>query len=51
MDKEKFLKTGWQLMRPVYQMDKRMFTPPSQDPDAELAPPPSDDDIQVVLFT
>ncbi|KAK3894252.1 hypothetical protein Pcinc_001971 [Petrolisthes cinctipes] len=44
MSLETFLTSGWAMMRPVYLLDKRMFTPPSSTPTPEipeeLAPPP-----------
>lgn len=45
MTLENFLSTGWPMMRPVYRMDRRMFTPPSTTTEApsleeELSPPP-----------
>ncbi|XP_045132531.1 glucosidase 2 subunit beta-like isoform X1 [Portunus trituberculatus] len=44
MSLETFISTGWAMMRPVYLMDKRMFTPPSTTPppqaEEELTPPP-----------
>lgn len=44
MSLETFISTGWPMMRPVYLMDKRMFTPPSTtaspQPEEELTPPP-----------
>ncbi|KAK8751102.1 hypothetical protein OTU49_013023 [Cherax quadricarinatus] len=43
MSKDDFFNSGWLMMRPVYNMDKRMFTPPSSTPtppEESLTPPP-----------
>ncbi|XP_045592819.1 glucosidase 2 subunit beta isoform X2 [Procambarus clarkii] len=43
MSKDTFLNSGWLMMRPIYTMDKGMFTPPSSTPsppEKTLAPPP-----------
>ncbi|KAG0699156.1 Glucosidase 2 subunit beta [Chionoecetes opilio] len=37
-----FISTGWPLMRPVYRMDQRMFTPPST---TTAAPPPMEEEL------
>lgn len=54
MTLEKFLSTGWPMMRPVYRMDRRMFTPPSTTTEApsleeELTPPPPVFDEEVTI--
>ncbi|XP_071532552.1 glucosidase 2 subunit beta isoform X2 [Panulirus ornatus] len=43
MSLETFITSGWLMMRPVYLMDKRMFTPPTTTPaplEEGLTPPP-----------
>ena len=41
MDLDTFIATGWLLMRPTYQHDRKMFIPPTQTPPEEgLEPPP-----------
>lgn len=41
MDLDTFLTSGWQMMRPTYKMDQRMFIPPTTEAPIEgLAPPP-----------
>ncbi|XP_064079784.1 glucosidase 2 subunit beta-like isoform X1 [Macrobrachium nipponense] len=41
MDLDTFISTGWQMMRPVYKYDRRMFIPPTQAiPSEGLEPPP-----------
>lgn len=54
MTLEKFLATGWAMMRPVYRMDRRMFTPPSTTTevppgDEEITPPPPVFDEEVTI--
>ena len=56
MSLETFLATGWAMMRPVYKMDKRMFTPPSTTIappplQEELTPPPPMFDEEVTIVT
>lgn len=53
MTLETFLATGWAMMRPVYRMDRRMFTPPSTTVappvEEELAAPPPVFDEEVSI--
>lgn len=52
MSLETFITSGWQMMRPVYLMDKRMFTPPTTTPapvEEGLTPPPPVFDDEVIL--
>lgn len=41
MTLETFIATGWAMMRPVYRMDQRMFTPPS----TTTIPPPLEEGL------